>query len=196
MESILSGLLAFVSTNMDDIFILMLFFADRNFTARQVVAGKYLGMAALILLSLAGALSGLLVPPEYLGLMGLLPVAFGVRNLIQWATRKDTETTHERTGLKTVPKTGQVAAVTFANGGDNIAVYTPLFATFTLQEKAMVAALFGLLVAFWCGAALYLSKHPAVARTIDRYGHMIMPVVLIGVGLYILQESGSFSLLF
>jgi cadmium resistance protein CadD (predicted permease) len=128
--------------------------------------------------------------------MGLLPVAFAVRNLIQWATRKDTETTHERTGLKTVPKTGQVAAVTFANGGDNIAVYTPLFATFTLQEKAMVAALFGLLVAFWCGAALYLSKHPAVARTIDRYGHMIMPVVLIGVGLYILQESGSFSLLF
>ena len=89
-----------------------------------------------------------------------------------------------------------IAAVTIANGGDNIGIYIPLFAMQTLQEKAIVIGLFLLMVGVWCGTALYLSKHPSVVRTIDKYGHMITPIVLILLGIYILFESGSLALLF
>lgn len=55
--------------------------------------------------------------------------------------------------------------------------------------------MFFLLLAVWCVIGYYLSSHPLVARTLDRYGHLIVPFVLIGLGIYILYESGTFTLL-
>lgn len=196
MEVLFAGILAFASTNIDDVFILMLFFANKEFTTKQVVMGQYLGIIALTMLSLAGSLIGLLVAPKYVGLLGLLPIFFGIRNIIKLTTHKDSEVKPEFNGRKTANKTFLVAAVTVANGGDNIGIYVPLFAMLTLQEKVIVVSIFLLLVAVWCGAAWYLSKHPSVVRTIDKFGHIITPIVLILLGIYILFESGSFGLLF
>lgn len=43
----------FAATNLDDLFLLTMFFA-RRVTARRIVAGQYLGFAAIVLVSLAG----------------------------------------------------------------------------------------------------------------------------------------------
>ena len=50
------ALLLFASTNMDDIFILVGFFADRRYSSRDVVVGQFGGIAVLFGVSLAGAL--------------------------------------------------------------------------------------------------------------------------------------------
>lgn len=57
IETLLSGAAAFVGTNIDDMFINMLFFteADTKAEVRSVVIGKYLGIGALVLLSVLGA---------------------------------------------------------------------------------------------------------------------------------------------
>jgi cadmium resistance protein CadD (predicted permease) len=53
---------------------------------------------------------------------------------------------------------------------------------------------FLILVAVWCAAGRFFATRPPVARTLARWGHIILPVVLIGIGLIILIEGGAFGL--
>ena len=64
----------FVSTNVDDVFVLLGFFSDPKFRPRQVVAGQYAGILALFSVSVAASLLSLVVPPAYIGLLGVAPV--------------------------------------------------------------------------------------------------------------------------
>lgn len=196
MDLIFTSIVAFASTNIDDIFILMLFFANKEYKTKQVVLGQYLGIIALITISLVGSLIGLLIEKKYIGLLGLLPVYFGIRSIVQLIRHKaENKQDEERLNIRKSNKTLSVAAVTFANGGDNIGIYIPLFATLLLPEKAIMISTFLIMVAGWCFAAGYLSKHRTIASTINKYGHIITPIVLILLGIYILYESGSLSLL-
>lgn len=70
------GLVAFVATNIDDLLVLMLFFAQVNSTVwrQHIVAGQYLGFTILIVMSLPGFLGGLFLPQPWVGLLGLLPI--------------------------------------------------------------------------------------------------------------------------
>ncbi len=67
------GASAFVATNIDDIFILMVFFSSSNFHARSIVIGQYLGIGLLVAISALGSLIALVVPSFIIGLMGLVP---------------------------------------------------------------------------------------------------------------------------
>jgi cadmium resistance protein CadD (predicted permease) len=48
-------------------------------------------------------------------------------------------------------------------------------------------------VAIWCTIGWYIASRPVVARVLARWGHIILPVVLIGIGLTILIEGGVFD---
>jgi cadmium resistance protein CadD (predicted permease) len=88
-----------------------------------------------------------------------------------------------------------VAGVTIANGADNIGVYVPLLATMTSYQKTEMILVFGVLTYLWCIAARYLANHPALAGQLDKYGHILMPVVLILLGVVIMIESGTITML-
>jgi cadmium resistance transport/sequestration family protein len=209
--AIAEGITAFIATNIDDIIILLLFFAqvDANFRRRHIVVGQYLGFTLLIFASLPGFFGGLVVPREWIGLLGLLPIAIGLKQLLnRQADTEDVQTvtgafespsplTHKKSFLSTVfsPQTYKVAAVTVANGGDNISIYIPIFAGSTLIRLGVILSVFFLMVGVWCAIAFSLTRHPAIARVLSRYGHVIVPYVLIALGLFILYERGSFSLL-
>jgi cadmium resistance protein CadD (predicted permease) len=45
------GISAFVATNIDDIFVLMLFYANSKFKPFQIVLGQYLGIGLLVSIS-------------------------------------------------------------------------------------------------------------------------------------------------
>jgi cadmium resistance protein CadD (predicted permease) len=45
---------------------------------------------------------------------------------------------------------------------------------------------FGVMIGVWCVVGYFIGKHPLVMRMIDRYGHILVPFVLIALGLYIL----------
>ncbi|PSB56110.1 transporter, partial [Chroococcidiopsis cubana CCALA 043] len=78
------GIIAFTATNIDDIIILLLFFSQINvyFRRRHIVFGYYLGLTVIILASLPGYFGGLIVPREWIGLLGLLPIAIGIKQLL------------------------------------------------------------------------------------------------------------------
>lgn len=86
---IITGILTFVATNIDDIFILVVFFSQANaslanasFRPRHVVVGQYLGFVVLVGVSLPGFLGGLVIPQPWIGILGLAPIVIGVRKFL------------------------------------------------------------------------------------------------------------------
>lgn len=186
------GISAFVATNIDDLFILMLFFSSPNFQKGQVVIGQYLGIGMLVIISTIGSLLALVVPQYLIGLLGLVPISIGIIRLIQLrksgnpVPRQKTERTSRWHQLSMLT----VAAVTFSNGADNIGIYTPLFAKYnSVSEVIFICLIFMIMTAIWCFVAYYLVSHPLIANRIRRTGHIIFPLVLIGLGVFILTSS-------
>lgn len=179
------GIAAFVSTNIDDIFLLMMFFANARFAPAQIVLGQYAGMAVLVLASLIAALATVALPDQIIGLMGVLPIAIGIKELLELrqADDDDAQPLPNRAGFLTV------TAVMIANGADNIGVYVPLFAVRTPAERLVIGLIFALLTGVWCAAGYALVNNPLLGAHIRRVGRRILPFVLIGLGIYILAEA-------
>jgi cadmium resistance protein CadD (predicted permease) len=87
-----------------------------------------------------------------------------------------------------------VATVTFANGGDNIGVYVPVFATAGIGDMSVYVVVFLVLLAAWIAAGRFFATRPVIAKALSRCGHILLPVVLIGIGLLILIEGNAFGL--
>ncbi|MEP0858620.1 cadmium resistance transporter [Trichocoleus sp. DQ-U1] len=210
-QAIIAGVTSFVATNIDDIVILMLFFAQVNstFRTRHIVVGKYLGFTVLIAASLPGFFGGLILPKAWIGLLGLVPIVIGVNQLVNWEkdenevqtvsdefnSSKASSSVMSTLASFLTPQTYHVAAVTFANGGDNIGIYVPLFASSNLASLGVILSVFFVLVGVWCYVAYQLTRHSVVAHLFTRYGKRIVPFVLVGLGIFILVESGSYQLL-
>jgi len=185
----------FAVTNVDDLVVLALFFgqaAGRRGGAARVVLGQYLGFATILAASIVGALGAGLLPAVAIPYLGLLPLALGLRAAWRaWRERGDPAESASVTGKG--PGVFAVAAVTFANGGDNIGVYVPVFATAGTGGLVGYAVVFLLLVGVWCLLGRLFANHPVIARVLERWGHLVLPVVLIGIGLLILVEGGAFG---
>ena len=195
--TIATGLAAFTATNLDDIVILSLFFSQVNamFRHRHIVAGQYIGFTALIAASLPSFFGRMILPLPWIGLLGIAPIAIGIsRWLNQDTDSAEAEAETEQpvnSWLSSFlsPQTYSVAAVTFANGGDNIAIYAPLFASNTWESLLVILGVFFSLVGVWCYAAYQLARTQAIADALTRYGNQLVPLVLIGLGVLILVGS-------
>ena len=88
----------------------------------------------------------------------------------------------------------KVATTTFANGGDNIGVYVPVFTNVGTSGTIVYSVVFLVLVGVWCAAGRFAATRPAIARPLARWGDILQPVVLITIGLLILIEGGAFGL--
>ena len=202
MESFLAllgvSIALFVSTNVDDIFVLVAFFADAKFRTRAIVGGQYAGISILVGVSLIASLLSLVIPRAYIGLLGLGPIAIGTKRIhdLYHESHRSNETVEQHADVGAYGQTVTVALVTIANGGDNIAVYAPSFAVRSRYEIAVVVLVFVLMTGLWCFAAHWTVHHPKLGAPIRRYGHRAAPVVLIVLGVLILYEAGTFRLPF
>ncbi|WP_410587077.1 cadmium resistance transporter [Amycolatopsis sp. lyj-23] len=175
----------FAVTNVDDLVLLAVFFgqAAGRRGELKVVAGQFLGFAAILTVSVAGALGAGLLPDGTVRWLGVLPVLLGIRAAWRARNRDDDEPS---------PATGVlgIAVVCFANGGDNVGVYVPAFAATGPAGLAGYVVVFLVGVAVWCLAGRFLATRPGIARVLGRWGHVVLPVVLIALGVLIL--TGAF----
>jgi len=201
IHAIPTGLTAFTATNLDDLIILLLFFSQVNTTFRRhhVVLGQYLGFFALVIASLPGFFGGIILPPHLIGLLGLAPIVFGLSRILNPESDDTTENSPEIESSPSTstsilsPQTYSVAAVTIANGTDNIGIYVPLFANSALESLAIIIGVFFTLVGVWCYAAYKLTHQPAIAEFLTHYGNLLVPFVLIGLGVFIILKSHALS---
>jgi cadmium resistance protein CadD (predicted permease) len=189
----------FAITNVDDIVVLSLFFgrsAGQHGAARRIMAGQYLGFTAILAITVAAAYGATFLPASAIAYLGLLPLTLGLRAAWQaWQHHRQGDSGEQQPRNKQDgPTTLQVAVVTFANGSDNIGVYLPVFAKVGIAGIAVYAAVFLVLVGVWCAAGRFFATRPAVASVIGRRGHILHPLVLIALGLFILIQGGAFGL--
>ncbi len=201
VEKLSVAAICFAATNIDDIIVLIIFFGqtNQNFRPKHILIGQYLGFSMVIIASLPSFFGGLLIPKVWIGLLGFLPIAIGINHLLTAQNQEPdikAVTTDFRHSQKTMlAQIFKAAAVTFANGGDNIGVYVPLFASSDLASLLTTLCVFMIGIAVWCYAAYLLTQKPAIARLLTSYGHKAMPFVLIGLGIYIIFESETYRLI-
>jgi len=78
------GIGAFVATNIDDTFVLILLFSIPSLLARNVIIGQFLGIALLVVISSFAALLALAIPAFAIGLMGFIPIIIGIKRLTKF----------------------------------------------------------------------------------------------------------------
>ncbi|MFQ3584930.1 MAG: cadmium resistance transporter [Cyanobacteriota bacterium] len=205
-KTLVEGIIAFVATHIDDFLLLALLFAQvqiqPSWKPWYVWLGGYIGLIGLIGISLLGYFGGLLLPPPVIGLLGLIPVAVGCWKL--WrpgneeeAIEKELEELQEhppqKTGFASLPFISppvlMSVTLTFANGGDNISLYVPLFASSTPPQLLLFFVIFMLMKGLWFAIAQKLSLHPVIVKVLTEQGEHWVPWILIGLGIWILVEN-------
>lgn len=192
LETIVVGIMLFASTNIDDIFLTMAFFADPRLDRRAVVAGKFLGIGLIVTVSIAAAACAMAVPPEWVALLGFAPLGLGLHRL--WsAWRAPPGVTADKEGMPEaagsfVAQACSVAGVTAANGGDNLGVYVPVFSE-QFQVIPVFVVMFAVMTGLWCIGGNLLVNHRLVAATMRRLAGRLLPWVLIVLGLCILAGA-------
>jgi cadmium resistance protein CadD (predicted permease) len=162
----------FAVTNFDDIVILSLFFAQgagQRGSARRVIAGQYLAFTAILAVAIAVTFGVRVLPNAALPDLPLLPIALALREA--WTASKNRtpgdsgEQAESGQGGPTILK---VASTTFANGGDNIGVYVPVFTNVGTSGTIVYCVVFLLLVGVWCAAGRFVATRPVIAKPLGR----------------------------
>ena len=187
----------FAATNIDDIIVLSLFFArgaGQSGTTARILAGQYLGFAGILVAAILVTIgAGAFLPPAAIPYFGLIPLGIGLWAAWEaWRGDGDDDDEAKVAGKKVGVWT--VAGVTLANGGDNIGVYTPVF--LSVEPLAVVAycVIFLALVAVLVALARFVATRPPIAEVLERWEHILFPIVLIGLGIVILVSGGAFGL--
>ncbi|MFQ4136949.1 cadmium resistance transporter [Nodosilinea sp. PGN35] len=213
VPTVMLGAATATATTFDDNIYLTMFFSktNRTFRPRHVVVGEVLGFSVLVAISLLGFLAGLMIDHVWIGLLGFLPIAIGVNALLSRQTMDEDETVdvsianptnpHYRKVRQTSlwhtlrdPQTYKVSAVTLANGGNNLAIYIPLFASTTLPRLGIILAVCYAAIGLWLTLSYSLVRQPQLAFIMARYVRRAFPFVLIWLGANILIDSGSHQL--
>lgn len=184
--SILTSIVAYISTNIDDIFVIMILLAQAAKSAKgKIVVGHFLGVGIVTAISMLGAFGLQNLPLKYVGILGLVPIALGIRAWLQ----------HKKGAEEDAPKSDSVglfsmALITLGNGADNVGVYIPLFTGFAGAERIGAVAVFAVMTGVWVFLANTFSEFPQVKTAVSKYKHIVIPVVFIALGIYIILDSG------
>ncbi|BAY22909.1 cadmium resistance transporter [Calothrix sp. NIES-2100] len=206
------GISAAFATTFDDNIYLTAFFGKVNhvFRPKHIILGEFIGFTVLVAASLPGFFGGLVLPEAWVGLLGILPITIGISNLMSREDEEDTiqavsldfkhsvKSKHHRNSLWATirdPQTYRVSAVTIANGGNNIGIYVPLFASTNLPSLGVILCVCYFTVGLWCFLSYNLTRNPLMAPVLARFGRKIFPFVLIWLGISIMMKSGTFQLL-
>lgn len=190
VQHIVAALLAFVATNVDDLFVLAVLFALPAQKPRDVVIGQYVGFFALLVIVAPAAAAGLLIRKEWLVLLAVVPLALAIKAIVSARRAKAEEpvalaSKASSLGILTV------AGITLGNGGDNFVVYIPLFSRGGASGSLALAAVSLVCVGAWCFVGYRLARLPAVSAAIRRYEHVLTPLMLIALAVWIVVDGLS-----
>jgi cadmium resistance protein CadD (predicted permease) len=199
MSAIGIAVAVYASTNIDNLVVLSLFFADRQLRPRLIVVGHFLGAAVVVAVSVVIGLGALALPTGYVALLGVLPLTLGVRRLISlWSEGNPKKSPDEASDATVILGEGAaiekrthsqllaVAAVGIANSGDNLAAYVALF-TRSPEAIPLYVLSFALLTAIWCAAGYWFASRRMVGDYVRRAGRLAFPFVMIALAIWILS---------
>jgi cadmium resistance protein CadD (predicted permease) len=199
---------AFVGTNIDNCAVTMALVAGAPLErAHRIAAGQVIGFALLVAVAAAAAAVLFEFSAAVVGLLGLVPLALGLRGLVALARPRRGDADEEAAGRgrkrrplrpeqRAVGRSLTAAAlITISAGGDNLAAYIPLFRVGGAANVGAILAVFvvGEVLVTWL--VLAGGRHPGARSVMLRLGHLAVPVLLCCIGVLVMVEAGTFSLL-
>ena len=194
---------AFSSTNLDNLLLLIALFSSGLISWRVILVGQYLGLSLIILSSLLLGSTIRHLPTLYEHLLGVIPLAIGIRgwwtlffaphpgpifNVQRLSIASRNEPLNERTLDWTILN---ITGFTVAVGVDNVAAYSALFAT-TPRSIVTYVTVFGVLTTVWCALGYFLVNNPMLSEKLHRAGTFMLPTVMTVVGLWLLVRPKLF----
>lgn len=203
-SSIGTACATFAITNIDDIFVLVTFFAEattsETLTPLRIVIGQYLGFTVIVAVSMIGFAVSQVLPAEPIGFLGYVPMLLGVGKGLDvlFPLPEEDEEDSEGEGnaqpgrkrrLAVVRSTLKVSMMTVVNGGDNVGTYVPIFSEAKGAEIAIYVVTYYILLGIWCLAAWLFMRQRHILKLFQRYADTVIPLLYIGLGIYIVVQS-------
>lgn len=194
IETILTAIVTFIATSIDEIPVLFMLYASNKGKTKIITFSYFLGAFTLVGIGLLGSLGlGLIAPQWLLGLFGLVPLFLGIKILIRGEDDED-EAEGVKRSLKKYNVLGtQIFAITLGLGADDLAVYIPLFTTFTGWEVLLVILTFALAISIICRISYMLTSIQALTEFIEEYERFIIGILFSAIGIYIMYKCGTFA---
>ena len=211
IATIITSIISFIGTNIDDTFVLAVWFSqvDSHFQKKDVVTGQFVGFEFLVLISVFAAYGLSFLPTDKVGWLGVIPIIVGIAKWRQYR-RKVAENPEEAAVKKVINHDRKfrinkrmpsltrvirtqmlsVALVTISNGAGNLTVYIPLFSEYTLGELLLTVVVFTIMTGVWCLIGYTIANLPFIKDKLEHYKEVIIPIVFVSIGIYVLWESG------
>jgi cadmium resistance protein CadD (predicted permease) len=185
---------AFLSTNIDNALVsVAMVAAAPPARAKRIAYGQVFGFVVIILVAVATAIALFDVPTKAIGLLGFVPLVLGIHGLLALRHAEGRERVAKRAF-----GTGFFAAalVTIGAGGDNLAVYIPLFRVSSGVGRGGIALVFvvGEVLLTWF--ILRAGRHPRTRAVAGHIGMIAAPLLYCAIGVLVLVEANTFSFLF
>lgn len=187
IASIFTSIVAYISTNIDDIFVIMILLAQAAKGAKgKLIAGHFLGVGIVTAISMLGAFGLQNMPLKIVGILGLVPIGLGIKAWLDHKKGTDEDDAPEAQSVSLL----SMDMITLGNGADNVGVYIPLFTGFSGAERIGAVVVFAVMTALWIFLANSLAEFPKVKSVIEKHKTIAIPLVFIALGVFIIVDSG------
>lgn len=185
---------AFFSTNLDNALVTVAMVAAAPAErSRRIALGQIIGFIVLVMVAAAAAILLFEFSPATVGILGLVPLALGVRGLFHLRRGRGRPDAGQR-----AVGSGVIAAMllTIATGGDNLAVYIPLFRVGGGTNIAATTVVFVIGEVLLTVFVLFAGNHPHLRRVSARLGAIALPILMCTVGVLVLLRAGTLAKVF
>lgn len=199
VATILTAIAVYVATGIDYLIILILLFSQiKKGQMKHIWIGQYLGTVVILSVSLLAAYGVNFIPQQWVvGLLGLLPIYLGVK---VWIKGEEDADESNIVSLLSSDRFNQlyltVTFIVLASSADDFSIYVPYFTTLNANAIPVVILVFFIMVGVLCYVSYRLASVNYISEKIEKYERWIVPIVFIGLGLYIMYENGTFNTLF
>ncbi|MCC5894338.1 MAG: cadmium resistance transporter [Alkalibacterium sp.] len=198
MSVLFTALVSYIGTSIDYIIVLILLFAHIRKNSKGIMAivlGQYVGLGILLGISILAAYGLGFIREDWVGFLGLVPIFLGLKVAFEKEEEGEAEEAVESSFVKHKNVFWSVVFLMLALGGDNLGVYIPLFAAFSLSELVLTIGVYFVLSAGLLFGTYKIAEVNKVSNWVEKYERVLVPLVFVGIGLYIMWESGTFLFL-
>ncbi|MFT9494921.1 MULTISPECIES: CadD family cadmium resistance transporter [Bacillota] len=199
ITTILTAAAIYVATGIDYLVILILLFSQiKKGQAKHIWLGKYIGTIIVIGASLLVAFGVTnLIPQQWvIGLLGLLPLYLGIKIWIKGDEDAD------EGNILSLFSSGRfnqlfvtVTFIVLSSSADDFSIYVPYFTTLNVTEIIVSITTFLIMIGILLYVGYRLANFDFISEKIEKYQRWIVPIVFIGLGIYIMFENRTFNAL-
>jgi cadmium resistance protein CadD (predicted permease) len=184
---------AFFGTNIDNGLVAMAMVAAAPpERARRIALGQVFGFVVLVAVAAASSAALFEFSARIVGLLGLVPLALGMRGLL---LLRHPEGRADAVSRRAVGRGFMAASlVTIAAGGDNLAAYIPLFRVGGVTNFGATAIAFATGEVMLTAFVLSAGRQPHLRQVAGRLGTFAVPILMVAVGVLVLIQAGTLSL--